>query len=359
MTDGMRNLTRRRFLAGTGGVAASTLIGGALAWRANAAEMPHFVTSIRSLTNPYHAVWKDGADAFSKAMGAESTVLVTEGNSEKGLSDIRAIIARTGGKMILNVDPNDTPDARPIVEECNKAGVHVVTHWNKPTDLHPWDFNPYYVDHIEFDGVWSGVATAEILFKAMGGKGGFIALGGVASQTAAILRTKGLKDTVAKNPDIEMLDFQEAHWNSNEAYDLTSSMLTRFGDGIKGIWAMNDNMAIGALEALRNEGLAGQIPITGIDGAKAAVEGVKAGELACTISWDPFWSGAMGLSIAYHAQQGKFDPAKEPPEHRKSFGTGILVTADNVAEFYKNNVEMQPQLDYDDLWGRVTGQIPS
>jgi ribose transport system substrate-binding protein len=117
-----------------------------------AAGQPALVTSIRSLSNPYHAVWKVGADAFGKAVGTPNTTLVTEANSEKGISDIRAMIAKTGGNMVLNVDPNNTPDARPIVEACFKAKVYVVTRWNKPADLHPWDFDPYYISHIEFDG---------------------------------------------------------------------------------------------------------------------------------------------------------------------------------------------------------------
>ena len=61
--------------------------------------------------------------AFAKSIGAEYVTLVTEGDSEKGIADIRAILAKTGGNMVLNVDPNDSPDARPIVEACVKAGA--------------------------------------------------------------------------------------------------------------------------------------------------------------------------------------------------------------------------------------------
>ncbi len=93
---------------------------------------------------------------------------------------------------------------------------------------------------------------------------------------------------------------------------MTNAWLTRFGDEIKGIWAANDDMGVGALEALRAEGLAGKVPVTGIDGIKLAVEAIIAGEFAGTVSWDPFWQGGMGLSIGYHAKTGKFDPAKEP-----------------------------------------------
>ena len=108
---------------------------------------------MRSLANPYHATFAKGGADFAKSIDATYEMLVTEGNSEKGISDIKALLQRTGGKLILNVDPNDSPDARVIVEEVQKAGGYVVTQWNKPDDLHPWDHNPNYVAHMSFDGV--------------------------------------------------------------------------------------------------------------------------------------------------------------------------------------------------------------
>src|ERR1700737_2831298 len=152
---------------------------------------PVLVNSIRSLANPYHATWNQGGADFAKAVGCEYVTLVTEGDSEKGIADIRAILAKTGGNMVLNVDPNDSPDARPIVEACLKADAYVTTQWNKPADLHPWDFNPNYVAHIAFDGVHYGEDTANALIKAMGGSGGIVALGGILSNTPAIERKTG------------------------------------------------------------------------------------------------------------------------------------------------------------------------
>ena len=132
--------SRRHFLQ------ASALGAGALAagrpGRLLAADKITVVNSIRSLTNPYHATWNKGGEAFAKSVGADYVTLVTEGNSEKGIADIKAILAKTGGNCVINVDPNDSPDARPIVEACKAAGAYVVTQWNKPADLHPWDFDP-------------------------------------------------------------------------------------------------------------------------------------------------------------------------------------------------------------------------
>ncbi len=95
--------------------------------------------SLRSVANPYHANLAKGGEEFAKSIGAKYEVLVTEGNSEKGIADIKALLrAHDGGKLILNVDPNDSPDARVIVEEVKKARRLRRYPWNKPDDLHPW-----------------------------------------------------------------------------------------------------------------------------------------------------------------------------------------------------------------------------
>ena len=90
----------------------------------------------------------------------------------------------------------------------------MVTQWNKPSDLHPRDFDPNYVAHISFSGVHAGKAMAEALFKAMGGKGGIVALGGIESNVPAIERRKGLEQALAANPNVKLLDFQVANWQA-------------------------------------------------------------------------------------------------------------------------------------------------
>ena len=86
-------------------------------------------------------------------------------------------------------------------------------------------------------------------------------------------------------------------------------------------------MALAAVEALRADGRAGKVPVTGIDGIQLAVEAILKGEMAGTVAWDPFWQGGMGLSIGYHAKTGTFDPSKEPKDHREFYGKGVIITA--------------------------------
>ncbi len=310
------------------------------------------VNSMRSVANPYHATFAEGGRMFAEWLGAEYEVLVTEGNSEKGIADIRAMLARTGGNMVLNVDPNDSPDARIIVEDCAAAGAYVVTQWNKPDDLHPWDFDPHYVAHMSFDGVPSSKAVAEELFSRMGGSGGIVALGGILANVPAIERKLGLDMAIEENGNVELLDFQPADWNETKAFEIMQAWITRFGSDIKGVWAANDGMGIGALEALRQEGLAGEVLVTGIDGIDAAVQAIKDGEFAGTVAWDPLWTGGMGLSIGYHSATGEIDIASEGHEHREFYGTGILLTESTVGDY---GAPDEP--DYTDFWGKAQGQI--
>jgi ribose transport system substrate-binding protein len=350
-------LRRRTFLKGASAVGLTLAAPAVIVRRAYAADAPTVVNSIRSLSNPYHATWNNGGAAFAQAVGAEYVTLVTEGNSEKGIADIKAILAKTGGNCVINVDPNDSPDARPIVEACQAAGAYVVTQWNKPADLHPWDHDPNYVAHISFSGVPYGQQMAEALIKAMGGKGGIVALGGIESNVPAIERKAGLMKALEANPDVKLLDFQVANWSATEGLEKTNAWLTQFGDEITGIWAANDDMALAAVEALRADGRAGKVPVTGIDGIQLAVEAILAGEMAGTVSWDPFWQGGMGLSIGYHAKTGEFDPSKEAKDHREFYGTGVPVTAETAQAFYDENIKKAPQLDWNDIWGRASGQI--
>jgi ribose transport system substrate-binding protein len=175
-----------------------------------------------------------------------------------------------------------------------------------------------------------------------GRRGRHRGLGGILSNIPAIERKRGLDQALAENPKIKLLDVQVANWVQTEALEKTNAWLTQFGDQIKGIWAANDDMALGAIEALRADGRAGKVPVTGIDGIQLAVEAIIAGEMAGTVSWDPYWQGGMGLSLGYHAKTGKFDPAKEPHGRREFYGRGAVVTAENAKEYYEANIKKTP-----------------
>ncbi|MDE1011049.1 sugar ABC transporter substrate-binding protein [Paraburkholderia agricolaris] len=352
--DQHTGVSRRDFIK-LGAGAAFAVAGSGMAGLSFGAGQTTLACSFRSLTNPYYTAFNKGAQAFAKSVGLPYVPLTTEGSSEKGIADIRALLQKTGGNLVLNVDPNDSADARVIVEACSKAGAYVTTIWNKPKDLHPWDFNPNYVAHMSFDGVAYGESTATELFKAMGGKGGVVAIGGIFSNVPAIERKAGLMAALKKFPDIQLLDFQVADWDSQKAFPIMQAWMTRFNSKIKGVWAANDDMALGAIEALRAEGLAGQLPVSGMDGTQPGLAAIKVGELVTTVDWDPYWLGGIGLSMGLQAQQKKLQVASLPRDQRESFCKATLVTRSNVQTVMAR--ESAPNADWNNLYARVAGPV--
>lgn len=120
--------------------------------------------SIRTLSSPYQVMYKTGAEAYAKIVGLPLDVLTTEANSQKGLTDIKAEIARTGGNVVFFVDPNDATDAVSIAKTMEDAGIYWVSWWSKPADVKVWDY-PHWIAHISFDGYSAGVFTATELIK--------------------------------------------------------------------------------------------------------------------------------------------------------------------------------------------------
>ncbi|MCV6576630.1 MAG: sugar ABC transporter substrate-binding protein [Cohaesibacter sp.] len=354
-------INRRNFLlataAGLGGVAAMSAMGG----RAMAASKePTIAWSYRNRSNPYWNEIVSGGEAFIQSIGKSKDDLVhliNEGSSEKSLADVKAILAKTKGNLALAIDTNDAPNARPVVEAVKDSGAYVSTIWNKTDDLHPWDFGDNYVSHMSWSDVGPAEQTARILFEKMGGKGAIVGLGGIASNVPAIERKQGLLNAMKDYPDIKLLDYQAADWDTQKANQIMSSFLTRFGDEIKGVHCANDTIGYGVLEALRAEGLAGEIPIVTYDGNPQAVELVMKGDIEATVFTNPHWGGGISAALAYYAAIGAFKPSEEPHEHREFYGPTILITRKDAEEFKAKYLDNVPKYDWKDFWGPTNGQI--
>ena len=165
--------------------------------------------------------------------------------------------------------------------------------------------------HIAYDGISAGEFTAKALFEKMGGKGKFVGLQGMLANTTAIDRFKGLQNVLAKYPGIKMVAQDTGEWDRSKAFEKAKSFLVANPD-ITGIWAANDNMALGALEALRANGLAGKVMVTGVDGIPEMLAAVEKGEAAATVLNDSFWQGGIGPALAYAAKHRE----DRPEEHR-------------------------------------------
>jgi ribose transport system substrate-binding protein len=316
------------------------------------------VNMIRSLSNPYHAIWDAGGQAYAKSIGAQYKVLANEGDSQKQVSQARTLLAAGNAACtVLNVDPNASADAEALVKAAQDAGAYIVTQWNKPDDLHPWDGYDKWIAHISFDGLPAGQSISEELFKAMGNKGKIVAIQGILDNVPAKQRFAGLEAALAANSSIEMLDQQTANWDRKTAFTLMQTWLTKYPDQIGGVWAANDDMALGALEALRSAGLAGKVPVVGVDATPDGLTAVAAGEMVATVASDAYWQGSAPFAMGVQALDGKIDVATLGQDKREFYGKTTLITKDNVAQFQAPADPANYAADWADPWARDQGQI--
>ena len=316
------------------------------------------VVCIRGLDNPYHANYAVGARELGKQLGLPVDVLTSEANSQKQFADLRAQIAKTGGNMVASVDPNEAPDVVPIAKMLEDAGAYWVNWWNKPPDVKVTDYK-YWVAHIQFDAVGQGYYNAQELFKTFEtpNRGKIIAIQGMLANNAAIGRFEGLQKALKENPGVTLLQWETAEWDTTKAYSITKALLAAYPD-VDGVWAANDNMAMGAIQALKEVGLAGRVLVTGTDGNPEAFDAIKAGHLVSTEFQDSRYQAQFGLSMCLAARDGELDVASLPARYRSWLIPGVKVNRENVDEFVEEYIKKMPEYDLSDFFANWAGEAP-
>lgn len=297
------------------------------------------VASVINTTNPYFASNIEGAQLLGKKLGIPVKIVDSEGSSQKEISKIQAILAQ-GKKAIVFVNTVASSDVPPIINSCKQAGAYCTIWWNKPDDYEPWDQGNNFVAFQKHGGVDSGRCTASTLAEAIG-TGGILALGGVQDSTTSQTRVAGLKDELKNYPNVDLLEVRPANWDPQLAFQETQSAIAKYGDKIKGIWAADDGMIIGAKEAVDKSELKGKVKFSS-DGLYPPVIDIMK-QPDNPIVGETFHRGymasAIGLYTAYLAATGKIDPSKLPHEKRDSLFKISCVTPQNLADYTKYDTQ--------------------
>ncbi|MFA5468127.1 MAG: sugar ABC transporter substrate-binding protein [Sphaerochaetaceae bacterium] len=311
----------------------------------------YLASSIRNLANAYHFALAEGARLFARSIGQEGyfQVLASEGSSEKQLNDIKALVAKSGGNAVFHIDPNEAIDVIAIARELTAAKCYFVTNYNKPEDVDVADY-PYWVTHMGVQSEGCGYATAKALLSKIGGRGKVFVLRGMLGNNADIERYAGFERALKEFPNVQVIGWESADWLKQRAYNIVSNKLISDPD-LAAIWSANDDMAAGAIEALRAKGLNGKVVVTGADATPEMLDLIKKGDALMTASADPYWQAGIGLAMAYAAQTGKLDVAALPATKRNWRTPMVMVDASNVDEML-SMTENPPKIDYTDFWGR-------
>ena len=173
-----------------------------------------------------------------------------------------------------------------VLTECKEAGIPVILvdrgiDANADPDL--------YATMIASDHVWAGEQAAIQMAKLLDNKGNVVELEGTVGASAATDRKKGFDEYIAANcPDIQILASQTGNFTRAEGKEVMESFLKSY-DNIDAVFCHNDDMALGAIEAIKEAGKKPgvDIKIVGVDGVKGAFEAMLAGEMNCTVECTP------------------------------------------------------------------------
>lgn len=174
------------------------------------------------------------------------------------------------------------------------------------------------------DDVAAGAQEMEMMAKKMNGKGNIVILQGPLGSSPELDRTKGIMDTLAKYPDIKVLAKDTANWARDEAVNKTKNWLSSFGDQINGIVSENDDMGLGAVQALSEAKK--NLPVVGIDGIEDGLRAVKSGSFIGSSLQHGRVELATGLAVAAKIVKG---------EEVKKVYTYVMppITPDNVDSY--------------------------
>jgi len=275
---------------------------------------------VKNLVNPMWLAVKEGAEAAAKEYGVELTVLapLKADNNEEQIRQVEDAITKQADAIVLI--PADSQGIIPAVEKANQAGIPVI---NVNTKV-GGGVTETFVAVENYD---AASKVAEAVAEKLGQKGKVIILEGKAGAQSAIDLKQGAVDTFAKYEGIEIVASQTANWNRAEAMQVTQNLLQAHPD-VNAIFASNDEMAMGAVEAVDQAGLTGKIIIAGLDANQDALEAIKEGKMTLTCDKRGFEQGYVGVEAAVKVLNN------EPVDDRIVIDTTI-VDESNVDEFLK------------------------
>jgi len=247
---------------------------------------------VSTLNNPFFVTLKDGAVKQANAMGYELIVLDSQNDPAKELANVEDLTVR-GVKAIL-INPTDSDAVSNAIRLINGAGIPVLT-------LDRGASRGKVASHIASDNVAGGKMAGDFMAEKLGKGAKVIQLEGLAGTSAARDRGAGFAEAVKANGFV-VLASQPADFDRTKGLNVMENLLANYGD-VQGVFAQNDEMALGAMRALQAAGK--KVVIVGFDGTDDGVAAVKRGDMTGTIAQQPALIGSLGVETADKVLKGQ------------------------------------------------------
>ncbi|HEU4565148.1 MAG TPA: ABC transporter substrate-binding protein [Gemmatimonadaceae bacterium] len=233
--------------------------------------------------NPWRIAETQSLRDEAAKRGVQLVVTDAQGQTAKQVSDVEDLIARRVDVILLA--PREFEGLAPALQAAKEAGIPVILVDRAAAGTPGTD----YVTLLASNFIEQGQRAAEWLATATGGKASIVELSGTPGASVAADRGKGFRDGIAKHPGMKILASQTGNFTRAEGERVMQNLAQSLGSRITAVYAHNDEMALGAIQALKAAGRkpGTDVVIVSVDGQRAALEAIQAGELGATVESNP------------------------------------------------------------------------
>lgn len=225
-------------------------------------------------SNPFWAAEVDTAVAEAEALGYSTTVNAHNNDPNEQNQFIDSAISAGVDAIIL--DPAGAEESVGVVQRATDAGIPVFL---VNAEIAEQDIAKSQLVSNNAQGATLG---AQEWAEAMGGEGTYVELLGNPTDNNARVRSDAYAEVLAQFPDLELLQQETANWDRVQGKERMDALLSAHPD-LDGVVSGNDEMALGAIESLRDAGRLDDVLVLGFDGNQDAVDAVAAGEMVATV----------------------------------------------------------------------------
>jgi galactofuranose transport system substrate-binding protein len=209
---------------------------------------------------------------------------------------------------LIGISPVVETGWEPIFREAKKAGIPIilVDRWaNVPADL--------YVTYLGSDFLEEGRNSARVMVQLMNGKANIVELVGTIGSAPANDRAKGFREIIKDYPGMVIMDSESGDFTRARGKEVMEEFLKKFGSKINAVFSHNDDMSVGAIQAIEEAGLKPgvDIKIVSVDAARGAFEAMIAGKLNATIECNPLL-GPQFFDLVLKVVNGEPVPKRVP-----------------------------------------------
>lgn len=268
---------------------------------------PRVAFVLKTLNNPFFIDMQRGAEEAASRLGIDLTVQAAERevDVEKQMQIIENLI-QTRVEVLL-VTPSGSKEIIPAIAKANQAGIPVIVVDTQVDPEAAREAGIRIATSIGSDNYQGGRLAGEYIAQKFNGKAKVAILEGIPGHETADSRLRGFLDAVRPTPAIEIVASQPANWERDQGFNVFQNILEANRE-IDALFACNDMMALGAVEAIAAAGRGGKITIVGFDAVEDARLAIQAGALEASVAQYPEEMGRLAVESAHRILQGETLP---------------------------------------------------